>query len=61
MTWTLPNGEQPDIEVVISDRLGPPTHSNGSISYLCPFHDDHNPSLSIQPEFNRFPWDLPHV
>jgi hypothetical protein len=54
MTWTLSNGDVPDIEVVLSDRLGEPTRGSGSISYLCPFHDDKNPSLVIQPEFNQF-------
>jgi DNA adenine methylase len=54
MTWTLSDGQVPDIEIVLSHCLGPPSHRNGSISYLCPFHNDSNPSLVIWQESTRF-------
>jgi len=43
-----------DIVALVSEYLGPPSRSGSKYKALCPFHDDHNPSLELNPERQSF-------
>ena len=45
------------IETIISRQIGPPQGRKGDLStrpwWICPFHEDKNPSLSVIPGSSR--------
>jgi DNA primase len=43
-----------DIVALVGEYLGPLRRSGSKYKALCPFHDDHNPSLEINPERQSF-------
>jgi DNA primase len=43
-----------DIVALVGDYLGPLRRAGSKYKALCPFHDDHNPSLEINPERQSF-------
>ena len=43
--------DRTDLARIITDDRGPPDRSR---RWLCPFHDDHHPSLGLTPDGRRF-------